>query len=340
MPRQWLNVLLTDSVMTTFITKMMLFTGLFCLVSCGKREEGEALPPPPSHFPAPLYWPQAPAEKRELGRFLFHEPLLSLDGSISCASCHAQVHAFADHNVKFSAGIHGQLGTRNSTPLFNLAWHPHFMWDGGINHIEWVSLSPIENPVEMGETISDVIQKLQSKSAYSGRFQAAYGSPEVNASRILQALAVFLASLVSDNSLYDAHIRGQRTMTVGEVRGYKLFKQHCASCHHEPLFSSFGFASHGHKDQADPGRYAITQNPSDLGLFKIPSLRNLEFTYPYMHDGRFASIEAVLTDWEKNNPVGIQFSENERIDLLNFLKTLNDDRFTYASEFSAPLTGN
>jgi cytochrome c peroxidase len=329
-------VLHPDSAMTICTTKIALLAGFISLASCGTFEEGEALPPPPSHFPEPLYWPAVPAAQRELGRHLFHEPLLSADVSISCASCHAQVHAFADHNVKLSAGIHGQLGTRNSPPLFNLAWHPNFMWDGGINHLEWVSLSPIENPVELGETLAGVIAKLQNHSSYPDFFKHAYGNDEITGSGILKALAVFMASLVSDQSPYDRFIKGKHNLSASQNRGYEIFKLHCAQCHSEPLFTSFGFASHGEVSGNDPGRYGITQNPADFGLFKIPSLRNLEFTYPYMHDGRFFSLEEVIKNWESENPEGLQFTEKERSDLISFLNTLNDERFTYAEEFAEP----
>jgi cytochrome c peroxidase len=303
-------------------------------VSCEKNPGYVAVEIPP-HFPAPALQIVGNEAEFELGKRLFYDTLLSLDNSISCASCHAQLHSFADHNHAFSLGINKQFGRRNAPPLFNLAWHPHFMWDGGVNHLDFASLPAIESPIEMGETLSNVLQKLANQPIYPSLFLAAYGTAEINSQRFLKALAHFSAAIVSADSPYDAFKKGKKDLSIAELRGYSLFQQHCQSCHREPLFSTFGFASHGLPENPfDLGRYEITGNPSDKGLFKIPTLRNLEFTYPYMHDGSIPTLMGVLNQLE----TGLQITLNseEKSDLIAFLQTLNDAGITYNPTFAAP----
>lgn len=292
----------------------------------------------PAEFPATAYpLEQNPIDRKkfELGRELFYSTMLSLDNTVSCASCHAQTHMFADHNIALSAGVGGQLGNRNSPPIFNMAWQPHFMWDGGVNHLEIFSLAPITNPVEMSETMENVVQKLSNSDYWKSLFKTAYGSEEVTDQKIFRSLTQFMLMIVSDNSLYDNVKRGKASFTTEQQAGYDLFLQKCASCHTEPLFTDYSFRNNGlDLVSADEGRALITQNDSDKGKFKVPTLRNVLLTYPYMHDGRFFTIDQVLEHYSS----GIQQHENLDAQLQNgiplttdekkyikrFLETLND----------------
>lgn len=304
----------------------------------------------PAHFPSPVYAAERNPTNTagfELGRRLFYDPILSRDSTISCGSCHAQVHAFADHNIRVSIGIENKLGTRNSPGLFNLAWFPNFMWDGGINHIEVMSLGPIGNPLEMDEDISRIIPKLQRHPEYPSRFKQAFSDGEVNDKNMLLALAQFMRMMVSDGSKYDQVVRGKQTFTVEENRGYEIFKTHCSSCHQEPLFTDFSYRNNGLDSLfSDEGRKLITGKLDDLGKFKVPSLRNLEMTYPYMHDGRLNNLDEVLRHYsseikssETLDPAlknGIPLTAEDRSALKAFLNTLNDYQYLSKHHLSEP----
>lgn len=292
----------------------------------------------PLEFPAPVYpLSQNPIDraKFELGRELFYSVRLSLDNSVSCASCHAQTHSFADHNIALSAGVGGQMGTRNSPPIFNMAWQPHFMWDGGVNHLEIFSLAPITNPVEMGETMANIIQKLSQIDSWKAKFKTAYGTEEITDQRIFKSLTQFMLMIVSDDSHYDDVKRGKATFTNEQQAGYDLFLQKCASCHTEPLFTDYSFRNNGlDLFSVDEGRGLITQNESDKGKFKVPTLRNVLLTYPYMHDGRFFTIDQVLEHYNSGVQQhanldtllqnGIPLTTDEKKNIKRFLETLND----------------
>lgn len=292
----------------------------------------------PDYFPAPAYNFENNKQtyaKFTLGKILFYDPLLSSDGQVSCASCHAQSHAFAGHNTPLSPGVNGLLGTRNSPGIFNLAWSPAFMWDGGINHIEVMPVAPLTNPVEMNETLANIVAKLQQSDKYKKLFKTAYNTEEITDQRVLKALAQYLAMIISDNSKYDQVKRGEATFTEAEQQGYLLFQQKCSQCHTEPLFTDHSYRNNG-LDQtfADPGRFLITQQESDKGKFKVPSLRNVALTYPYMHDGRYFTLNDVLNHYSNGiqhsstlDPSlenGIPLPGNEKTLLIAFLKTLSD----------------
>lgn len=302
----------------------------------------------PSYFPTTHYQfvnNEITQAGFELGRKLFYDPRLSTTNSISCGTCHAQVHGFADHGTPVSFGIHGRAGKRNSPALFNLSWMPSFMWDGGINHIEIMPLAPLTDSLEMGESMLNVVAKLQSFPEYQPLFEKAFGHGEINDQKLFRALAQFMGMLISADSKYDKVQMGIASFTPLEQQGYLLFKQNCDACHAEPLFTDYTFRNNGldsvHTDQ---GRMRITQVNTDLGKFKVPSLRNLNFTYPYMHDGRFFSLDAVLNHYESGivqqanlDPLlqnGIQFSTEERSALKAFLNTLNDYSFIGDHRFS------
>lgn len=297
--------------------------------------------PKPSYFPKVVY----NNEKNvitplgfALGKRLFNDPILSVDSSIACLTCHAPEHAFADHNVSLSKGVFGRLGIRNSPALFNLAWHTHFNWDGGVNHLEVFSIAPIENPNEMGESMKNILVKLNRNSYYRTRFKEVFNSDSVQDKELMYALTQYMLMLVSDNAKYDKVKRGEAVFTMAEQKGYEVFKTHCNSCHTEPLFMSNEFKSNGFaRGDVELGREAITHQPLDKHKFKVPSLRNLQFTYPYMHNGRIWSLDEVLDHYEKAKPEalnadlvivnGMAFTSEERKDLLAFLGTLNDSYF-------------
>jgi cytochrome c peroxidase len=277
----------------------------------------------------------------ELGRKLFFDPRLSRDNSVSCGSCHQPFSAFAqlDHNV--SHGVDSKTGNRNSPALFNLNWHKGFFWDGGVNHIELQPINPIQNPVEMDETLTNIVNKLKADPDYRSRFHHAFGDDEINSQRMLKALAQFMGMLVSSNSKYDRYVRQEPggAMTAAELSGLSVFRSNCASCHTEPLFSDFSYRNNGLPANGfkDSGRAVITSDPADLYKFKVPSLRNLGYTAPYMHDGRIRTLPQVLDYYATGvhasatlDPLlqqGIQLSAGERADLLAFLNTLNDEAF-------------
>ncbi len=306
----------------------------------------------PSYFPSPAYNfsnNQLTKSKIELGRALFYDPILSKDNSISCASCHSPFNAFAHTDHDLSHGIDDQKGTRNAPALFNLAWQSSFMWDGAINHLDMQALAPIAHPKEMNETIENVVKKLQTTSLYPDLFKDACGDSKITGSKILKALSQFQLTLVSANSKYDQMKMGEIEFSEQEKNGYQLFQKNCNSCHTEPLFSSFEFANNGLSVDTtlnDFGKFTITKIVSDSLLFKIPSLRNLSFSYPYMHDGRFKKLNDVLKHYtqldHKNklltkplqNP--IELTSNEKTDLIAFLLTLDDQSFVFDKKHRFP----
>ena len=306
----------------------------------------------PKHFPKPIYNFKnntLTEPKILLGKALFYDPLLSKDGSISCASCHSSYNAFAHTDHELSHGINDQIGFRNAPALFNLAWQQHFMWDGAINHLDMQALTPIIHPKEMGENLIDVVNKLQSSTLYKTLFKHAFNDTIVTGERILKALSQFELTLVSANSKYDKVIKKQTSFTEQEQSGYTLFKQHCNSCHAEPLFSNYAFANNGLPVDTtlnDYGKMNITQKSEDSLMFKIPTLRNLSYTFPYMHDGRFKKLHEVLQHYTrgvkqsvtlsyqlKNN---INLTSNQKIDLLSFILTLNDSVFVFNPNHKYP----
>ncbi len=328
--------------------------GIFLLLFSCQREE-----PPlsgtfkglevPKHFPEPVYrfGENTPTEAGfSLGRKLFYEPLLSKDGSISCGSCHHQEAGFSDPGKAFSEGVNGKLGLRNSPAMANLAWFPSFMADGGINHIEVMPIAPLTDSLEMAESLSSILKKLQGHKTYPQLFEAAFGTDSITDQNLLYALAQFMALMVSANSKYDDLLNGKTTFSLPEERGLTLFREKCASCHQEPLLTDFSFRNNGlDLYSEDPGRARITLQESDRGKFKVPSLRNIAFTAPYMHDGRFNTLSEVLDHYGegiKSTPnlapelAALTLSETEKQDLLHFLSTLTDYKYITDTNFSNP----
>ncbi|MFN5418417.1 MAG: cytochrome-c peroxidase [Flavobacteriia bacterium] len=292
----------------------------------------------PSYFPEPVYKFENNTQTKsrfELGRKLFYDPILSSDGVISCATCHAQGHAFADHNVKFSIGVDGQYGKRNSPSITNLAWYPAFMWDGGVNHIEVFSVAPITNPLEMNETMANIVAKINADTQYKLLFKEIYQVDYITDQVILRALTQYMAMIVSANSKYDDYRKGLATFNQDEMDGLTLFQDKCASCHKEPLFTDFTYQNNGlDSDFADLGRGNITLNAADNGKFKVPSLRNVTLTYPYMHDGRYQNLNQVLDHYSSgiihsstlSNLISgnMNLTTSEKSKIIIFLETLSD----------------
>ena len=284
----------------------------------------------------------------QLGRKLFYDPILSRDNTISCASCHLQATGFTHIDHDLSHGIDGKIGTRNSLALMNLAWSKDFMWDGGVNHLEVQPLNPITSPLEMDETLEHVVQKLQQTHDYPSLFERAFGSSIITGQFTLKALSQFVVMLKSSNSKYDQVIRKEAFFNEQEQKGYDLFKQHCASCHQEPLFTSDQFEYNGlavDPTLNDYGRMKMTGRKEDSLRFKVPTLRNIQFTFPYMHDGRFKTLTEVIKHYNglsKNKLLPkelvepMNLADNDRVDIVAFLKTLTDNEFLFNPKYGYP----
>lgn len=312
----------------------------------------------PSNFEKPSYFMEDnPVTEKgfELGKKLFYDPILSRNNTISCADCHNQGSAFTHHGHDVSHGIDDLVGRRNALPIQNLLWHKNtFFWDGGVHNIDLIPLNAIQNPVEMDEMPNRIVEKLKAHPQYPKLFKEAYGSEGVTGTRMLQSIAQFMAMLISADSKFDKFIRGETggTFTVEESEGYALFQQKCANCHSGMQLSSFGFANNGLRNSftGDAGRYEISLLAGDEGKFKIPSLRNLAYTPPYMHDGSIRTLEGVLTHYsngvkdsatldprlKQNGQLGIPLSSVEKQQIIAFLNTLNDENFIRNPLFAAP----
>lgn len=336
----------------------------------------------PRFFPQPSLPQDNPLTEEgvRLGRELFHDPRLSINNQQSCASCHQTEAALAHAGKRFSLGAEGQVGTRNTMPLFNLAWRSSFFWDGRAPTLRDQVLQPIENPDEMHETLDRVVAKLESTGVstdrlawsawavgetnhgsdtvmagtsqdYPSLFAQAFGSPAITADRVARALEQFLLTLTAHRSKFDLVVTGRAKLTDEEQRGFELFHTEydprrgqfgadCFHCHGGPLFQSQGFANNG-LDAAprDSGRFRVTRRPGDNGKFAVPSLRNIARTAPYMHDGRFATLEEVIehyTTGVKRSPTldpnlakhprgGVPLTQADQRALAAFLRTLTDE---------------
>ncbi len=306
----------------------------------------------PAHFPAPKYnFQKNPLayDKVQLGRLLFYDPILSADSSISCATCHSPYTAFTHVDHPVSHGINDSLGFRNAPALVNLAWQQLFMHDGAINNLDMQALAPISHPSEMGSDLKLVLQKLQTSAIYPRIFKKAYNDSIITSKHLLQSIAQFLLTLTSSNAKYDSVLLKRASFTLQEEKGYKLFKKNCSACHTEPLFSNFQFVNNGlplDTSYMDVGRMRITQNSNDSLKFKVPSLRNIAYSAPYMHDGRFKTLLEVLNHYNKGIVASktlsnliikkMALSSNDKVDIIAFLLTLSDRSFIQNPEFAYP----
>jgi len=329
---------------------VLLLTGTLAMLTAFNKH-GKVVLSIPKGWPQPAHnFRKEPLTEKKiaLGRTLFYDPVLSRDSTISCASCHSQYTAFTHVDHALSHGIEGRIGTRNSPALMNLAWNNSFMWDGAVSHLNLQSQKPITNPAEMDETMLHVLYKLEASEKYRALFNAAYHDG-ITDSDLMDALSQFMLTLVSANSRYDRVMRGDTVFMPHEATGYALFQKHCASCHAEPLFTNNSFENNGlvpDDSLRDAGLAAITHLPADSFKFKVPTLRNIELSAPYMHDGRFKTLGMVLNNYIRGihqsptlNPrlqKGIYLTVEQKADLVAFLLTLTDREFVSNPAFSYP----
>ncbi|NJB82646.1 cytochrome-c peroxidase [Wenyingzhuangia aestuarii] len=363
----------------------ILFVFLLVLVSCGKDGEVytdfEITFEQPANFPAATYdFEDNPitTDGFILGRKLFYDNRLSLNNGISCAECHNQSHAFTHHGHNLSEGVHaGVVGTRNSQPIQNLAFLEDFTWDGAKDELIDQPLIPIREEVEMDETMENVIAKLKQDTEYQELFTKVFQKEDaINQATFLKALSQFMGAMVSSNSKYDKYFRGEEGggFTELEKQGLDLFKQKCATCHSGQLFTNQEFINNGIGEnpslENETGRARITSsNPfatveelkksDDYYKFRVPSLRNVEKTNPYMHDGRMLNLKRVLdfydddaypmitrmdnldsrlisTDENGDETLGIPMTPDEKVAILAFLETLTDNEFINDERFANP----
>lgn len=304
----------------------------------------------PEGFPEPVYtFKNNPLTQEgfELGRELFYDGRLSKDGYTSCGSCHQQFAAFSDYQHVLSHGFNNAFTLRNAPALLNLAWQKEFHHDGGINHIEVQPLAPMTGLNEMANSLDTVIVRLQNDTAYKRMFRTAFGDSKVTSERMLKALTQFIGSFVSANSKYDQMKKGKVEFNEFEKRGYEIFKVKCAGCHREPLFTDLSIRNIGLPVDTflyDYGRMRITNNREDSLKFKVPSLRNVAITAPYMHDGRFWGMTTAsdhcgtrnINDKTTDSLIvnGQPLTTNETIFLASFLHTLTDSSFLKDKRFA------
>ncbi len=343
------------------------------IISCNTGDDngGDAYVATPSPLAVPqlfqdkLLDPVIPADNPQtvegiaLGRKLFFDPILSADGTQSCSSCHDPKNAFTD-SKQFSVGIDGSVGTRNSMPIFNVAWNfnENFFWDGRAIGVEGQAFGPVTNPIEMKNTWPNAVASLQASSEYPDLFLKAFGTSTIDSTLVVKAIAQFERTLISANSKFDQYSRGEVELTPSELNGLNVFMDEnrgdCFHCHgnpNSPLWADNIFHNNGLDETfTDRGRGLITGDPREFGLFKSPSLRNLAYTAPYMHDGRFATLEEVINHYseglvysetidplmKKVSEGGVQLSEEDKADLKAFLLTLSDPSFITNPDFQDP----
>jgi len=302
----------------------------------------------PPHFPNATYTfanNQVTKDGFDLGKKLFFDPILSRDNSVSCNSCHQQSRAFADSPLHpRSIGVDNRMGMRNAPSLANMAFLPEFFWDGGVTHLDFVPINAIESEVEMDETLAGVLIKLNAHSEYPALFKKAFGNEKITSPYMLHALSQFMVIMVSADARYDRYLEGKERLTSEELAGLQIFKNKCASCHSGELFTDFSYRNNGLNVYfPDEGRARITEIESDLGKFRVPSLRNVELTAPYMHNAGIPSLQAVLDHYDEklvdsptldpifrneDGSLGIPLTEIEKNQILAFLLTLTDREFT------------
>jgi len=294
----------------------------------------------------------------ELGRRLFYDPLLSRDSTISCASCHRQELAFTDGRA-VSRGVDGRAGDRSAMSLVNVGYYYRgLFWDGRTATLEEQANHPLTDPREMDNDWPTILERLRRKDAYFPYFSEAFGldAPEaIREEHVRKALAQFQRTLVSHNAKWDRVERGEAVFTAAEKRGWAIFfdasealpQAECSHCHSDPLFSNLKFFNNG-IDSArnlEQGRAVVTGRPSDVGKFRTPTLRNIELTAPYMHDGRFSTLEEVIDHYASGghpapnvnpNVRRLNLTERDKADLIAFLKTLTDTTFIRNPDFANP----
>lgn len=362
------------------LNKFKLFFGTFAIAiffvvgSCKKDKISYSVTPykldVPGHFPQMAIPQDNPmtVEGVALGRKLFYETKLSRDNSISCASCHKQENGFSDPN-KFSIGVDDQVGTRQSMALVNMGWQQSFFWDGRVKTLEEQIFHPVRDPIEMDLNWGEAVTRLKNDVNYSNEFYRAFNVENFDSTHVSKAIAQFLRTMISGKSKYDVMYKIYNDLpltaydqnlepqiTTEEWAGYELFFSltggDCLHCHDGPLAQVHVFSNNGiDTDFKDLGRYLASGNPNDMGKFKVPTLRNIELTAPYMHDGRFQTLEEVVMHYsfgvqaespnldpmmEFAHQGGVNLDVQERELLLAFLKTFTDWDFVNNPDFSDP----
>lgn len=304
---------------------------------------------PPIQIPEdnPVTW-----DGFELGRHLFYDSILSIDNTVSCGSCHAMSSAFVD-NEKVSTGVMNRKGDRNAMPIFNLMWKNKLFWDGRANGLAHLATMPITNELEMAETIPGILKKLNTHSVYPSKFKLVFNSDSITEDEVSKALEQFLIALISDDSKFDRFNIGKASLSSEELRGFEIATQKgCFNCHSTTLFHDNDFHVTGLEQVSkDAGRYAVTKDNSDHGKMSTPSLRNIELTGPYMHDGRFNTLMDVINFYDNDvvrnaqniSPemeVGLRskLTPQDKVALIAFLKTLTDQTFINNPRFANPFT--
>ncbi len=343
---------------------------VFICTSCTDENVTEYVPTPialeiPQLFEDNIIAPVIPLDNPQtiegiaLGKKLFFDPILSGDNTQACADCHTPENAFSDAS-RFSDGIDGRLGNRNSMPLFNLAWNynERFFWDGRAFSLEHQAFQPVTNPIEMKATWVDVSSKLQQDQDYPSLFDQAFGTSTIDSILVTKAIAQFERTLISANSRFDQYLLGQINLTSEELEGFNVFMDEtrgdCFHCHgnaNNPLWTDNIFHNNGlDAIITDLGLGKISGDPANNGKFKSPSLRNLAFTAPYMHDGRFNSLDEVINHYSEGlqnsttiDPLmkkvaqgGVHLSAQDKSNLKAFLLSLSDESFINNPNFKNP----
>jgi len=329
-------------MMLRFLSIALLLICGFVALRCGQTQDLNAT----VLVPAPSDNPQN-AEKIALGRKLFFDKRLSLDGSISCASCHDPQKAFSDQRSK-SIGINGQLSERNAPSILNAAFLKTAMFDAHLATLELQAIVPIQEPVEMGHNMKILIKQLRQIPEYQAAAQAIFGR-DFDAWVLTRSLAAFERSLLSMNAPFDQYMAGnKKAMNKEQLAGWRIFSDelYCTKCHPAPYFTTYEAANNGlyasYEGKTDQGRFRIHHDSSDIGKFKIPSLRNLPLTYPYMHDGSINSMEAALAHYQQGGAghplqdpriLSFELSTKEKAQLLAFFNALVDTSYLRRNGF-------
>ncbi|WP_299823801.1 cytochrome c peroxidase [uncultured Pontibacter sp.] len=339
---------------------LLAYAGLLLLAGCDKSGQDVAAPAAekyvfsiPANLAASVPTPERNPTTKEgilLGRMLFYDPVLSKNGNVSCATCHQPDKAFTDGKALSTAGVSGKPLLRHVPTLANVAWMQGLFWDDGAKDLESLSFGPLTHPDEMGQNLKELARKLQQHAKYPAMFRKAFGTDSITSAAIGRALAQFQRTLISGNSRYDKYIRNEAgsSLTALELNGLVLFKEHCSSCHTSDFFTDNQYHNNGldaaysdANEAMEYGRGRITHAPEDIGKYKTPTLRNIALTAPYMHDGRFTTLEQVLEHYasgviasatlapelQKQERLGIPLTQAEKESIIQFLGTLTDEEF-------------
>lgn len=332
------------------------------LWSCGNQNTQASLPTPyvlniPANLQKPMPIPEHNPMTEEgvaLGKKLFYDPQLSANNLISCASCHLPALSFSDGKALSKAGVSGKSLSRHVPQLTNVGWNEALFWDGGAKNLESMVFGPLTHPDEMGENLDILVQDLQKDTAYLSLFKDAFNVDSIQSALIARALAQYMRTLVSADSRYDQFVRGEGDkLNAKELKGLSLFKAKCGGCHTfgggKDFFTDFSYHNNGldtvfsqKEERIAMGRFRVSFDSTQMGAYKTPTLRNIALTAPYMHDGRFHTLQEVMDHYSDNmqaspyvdtvflspsGQIGISMNEDEKETIISFLYTLSDQKF-------------